>query len=180
MPISGYINSKYLAQQYMLEQVEHAGLPAVIVNPTFMIGPNDVEAQFRQVAALRRRQKHFVLSAGREKISCISRTCAAGSSARSGKGKNGGLLFAGRPEPQLPGVLQAGRPGAAPENIISKDSFLYIKNSRDGRFRTCPAHRPLSPAQIIPPHISYACTTIIRAANRNRSCSCNTRRWKRR
>ncbi len=40
---SGYINSKYLAQQYVLEQVEHAGLPAVIVNPTFMIGPNDVK-----------------------------------------------------------------------------------------------------------------------------------------
>ncbi|GEP97433.1 NAD-dependent epimerase/dehydratase family protein [Chitinophaga cymbidii] len=40
---SGYINTKYLAQQYVLEQVERRQLPAVIVNPTFMIGPNDVK-----------------------------------------------------------------------------------------------------------------------------------------
>lgn len=39
---SGYINSKYLAQQYVLEQVEKHGLPAVVVNPTFIIGPHDV------------------------------------------------------------------------------------------------------------------------------------------
>ena len=38
---SGYINSKYLAQQYVLEQVQKKQLPAVIVNPTFMIGPED-------------------------------------------------------------------------------------------------------------------------------------------
>lgn len=40
---SGYINSKYLAQQYVLEQAERKGLHAVVVNPTFMIGPNDVK-----------------------------------------------------------------------------------------------------------------------------------------
>ncbi|MBO9730189.1 MAG: NAD-dependent epimerase/dehydratase family protein [Chitinophaga sp.] len=40
---SGYINSKYLAQQYVLEQVAAKQLPAVVVNPTFMIGPNDVK-----------------------------------------------------------------------------------------------------------------------------------------
>lgn len=38
---SGYINTKYLAQQYVLEQVENKQLPAIIVNPAFMIGPND-------------------------------------------------------------------------------------------------------------------------------------------
>jgi dihydroflavonol-4-reductase len=38
---SGYITTKYLAQQYILEQVEQNKLPAVVVNPTFMIGPND-------------------------------------------------------------------------------------------------------------------------------------------
>jgi dihydroflavonol-4-reductase len=36
---SGYINSKFLAQQYVLEQVERKGLPALVVNPTFLIGP---------------------------------------------------------------------------------------------------------------------------------------------
>ncbi|MEC5143906.1 NAD-dependent epimerase/dehydratase family protein [Chitinophaga sp. 212800010-3] len=40
---SGYINSKYLAQQYVLEQVVARQLPAVVVNPTFMIGPQDVK-----------------------------------------------------------------------------------------------------------------------------------------
>lgn len=40
---SAYINTKYLAQQYVLEQVEYSRLPAVIVNPTFMIGPNDIK-----------------------------------------------------------------------------------------------------------------------------------------
>lgn len=38
---SGYINSKYLAQQYVLEQVEKRGLPAVVVNPAFLLGPFD-------------------------------------------------------------------------------------------------------------------------------------------
>lgn len=38
---SDYINSKYLAQQYVLEQVEKHGLDAVVVNPTFIIGPYD-------------------------------------------------------------------------------------------------------------------------------------------
>lgn len=40
---SGYINSKYLAQQYVLEQVAASQLPGIVVNPTFMIGPNDVK-----------------------------------------------------------------------------------------------------------------------------------------
>lgn len=40
---SGYINSKYIAQQYILEAVEKHGLDAVVVNPTFIIGPYDVK-----------------------------------------------------------------------------------------------------------------------------------------
>jgi dihydroflavonol-4-reductase len=39
---SGYINSKFLAQQYVLEQVERQGLPALVVNPTFLIGPQNI------------------------------------------------------------------------------------------------------------------------------------------
>ena len=38
---SGYINSKYLAQQHVLENVARHRLNAVIVNPTFIIGPFD-------------------------------------------------------------------------------------------------------------------------------------------
>lgn len=40
---SGYIMSKYLAQQYVLEQVATKKLPGVVVNPTFMIGPFDTK-----------------------------------------------------------------------------------------------------------------------------------------
>ncbi|MFX1705401.1 NAD-dependent epimerase/dehydratase family protein [Chitinophaga sp. CC14] len=40
---SGYINTKYLAQQYVLEQVASRQLPGIVVNPTFMIGPHDVK-----------------------------------------------------------------------------------------------------------------------------------------
>lgn len=40
---SGYVNSKYLAQQYVLEQVEQQGFQAVVVNPTFMLGPLDMK-----------------------------------------------------------------------------------------------------------------------------------------
>lgn len=36
-----YITSKYKAHQYVLEEVKENGFPAVIVNPTFMIGPYD-------------------------------------------------------------------------------------------------------------------------------------------
>lgn len=39
---SGYIMSKYLAQQYILREVEKGNLPAIVVNPGFMIGPYDI------------------------------------------------------------------------------------------------------------------------------------------
>jgi dihydroflavonol-4-reductase len=38
---SGIINSKYLAQQWVLSEIERKRLPIVIVNPTNMIGPYD-------------------------------------------------------------------------------------------------------------------------------------------
>jgi dihydroflavonol-4-reductase len=46
---SGYINSKYLAQQFVLEQVLQQKLPAVIVNPTFMIGAYDSKPSSGQI-----------------------------------------------------------------------------------------------------------------------------------
>jgi dihydroflavonol-4-reductase len=39
---SGYINSKYLAQHWVLSEVERKGFPVVIVNPTILIGPYDL------------------------------------------------------------------------------------------------------------------------------------------
>lgn len=38
---SGYAYSKYLAQEEVLREVKENGFPAIVVNPTFMIGPYD-------------------------------------------------------------------------------------------------------------------------------------------
>lgn len=46
---SGYINSKYVALQYIQEQVQLKGLPAIIVSPTFMIGRYDVKPSSGQM-----------------------------------------------------------------------------------------------------------------------------------
>lgn len=40
---SGYITSKHMAQRCVLESVEKSGLNAVVVNPTFIIGPYDIK-----------------------------------------------------------------------------------------------------------------------------------------
>lgn len=40
---SGYIDSKVMAQEHILKSVTTRGLNAVVVNPTFMIGPYDVK-----------------------------------------------------------------------------------------------------------------------------------------
>ena len=44
-----YFNSKYEAQQIVLREVEEHGLPAVIVNPTFLVGPYDSKPGFGAV-----------------------------------------------------------------------------------------------------------------------------------
>jgi len=36
-----YVDSKYKAQQFLLNEAHGSGFPAVIINPTFMIGPYD-------------------------------------------------------------------------------------------------------------------------------------------
>jgi dihydroflavonol-4-reductase len=40
---SGYMISKYIAQQWVLAEVERHHLPLVVVNPTFMLGPYDAK-----------------------------------------------------------------------------------------------------------------------------------------
>lgn len=40
---SGYAYSKYIAQKLVLEKVEKEKFPAIVVNPTFMIGANDAK-----------------------------------------------------------------------------------------------------------------------------------------
>lgn len=46
---SHYINTKYIAQQYVLEQVVQKKLPAVVINPTFMLGEYDSKPSSGQI-----------------------------------------------------------------------------------------------------------------------------------
>ncbi|WP_256004920.1 NAD-dependent epimerase/dehydratase family protein [Pedobacter deserti] len=46
---SGYVSTKYISQQYVLEQVERRQLPAVVINPTFMIGEYDTKPSSGQL-----------------------------------------------------------------------------------------------------------------------------------
>ncbi len=41
-----YFDTKHLAQSYVLQEAKRDGLPAVVVNPTFMIGPYDSKPCF--------------------------------------------------------------------------------------------------------------------------------------
>jgi dihydroflavonol-4-reductase len=40
---SGYVDSKLMAQKYVLKSVDSRGLNAVTINPTFMVGPYDIK-----------------------------------------------------------------------------------------------------------------------------------------
>jgi dihydroflavonol-4-reductase len=46
---SGYINSKYVAQQWVLAEIEKKSLPIVIVNPTILLGPYDVNSSSKGI-----------------------------------------------------------------------------------------------------------------------------------
>ena len=46
---SGYMFSKYIAQRMVLDEFKHSGFPALVVNPTFMIGKYDVKPSSGQI-----------------------------------------------------------------------------------------------------------------------------------
>jgi dihydroflavonol-4-reductase len=46
---SGYVNTKYQAEQFVLSKNGHGGLEAVVVNPTFMIGSHDYKPSSGQL-----------------------------------------------------------------------------------------------------------------------------------
>lgn len=106
---SAYIDTKYLAQQYILEQAAQNKLPAVIVNPTFMIGPGD-----------------FKPSSGRLLLYGINRSllfCPPG-------GKN--FVDIADVSAGILAALQKGRTGEcyllAGENLSYRDFFRLIRN----------------------------------------------------
>jgi dihydroflavonol-4-reductase len=61
---SGYITSKYLAQQMIIEEVMANRLPAIIVNPTFMIGPYDAKPSSGRIIQMGLNKKIQVFPSG--------------------------------------------------------------------------------------------------------------------
>lgn len=61
---SGYINSKYLAQQWVLSEVEKKGFPIVIVNPSLMIGPYDSRPSSGEMILRALRQQYQLCPGG--------------------------------------------------------------------------------------------------------------------
>lgn len=93
---SGYINSKYIAQQYILEQVERRGLPAVILNPTFMLGAYDSKPSSGQMLLYGWKKKILFYPPGGKNFVHVDDVCAAVSQALT-RGKVGSFyLVAGK------------------------------------------------------------------------------------
>jgi dihydroflavonol-4-reductase len=92
---SGYINSKYLAQQFVLEQVHQKKLPAVVVNPAFMIGANDTKPSSGQLILYALNKKILFYPPGGKNFVHIQDVCCGIINAID-KGKNGSCyLLAG-------------------------------------------------------------------------------------
>lgn len=74
---SGYIITKYLAQQYILEQVEKNNLPAVIINPAFILGPIDWQPSSGQVVLYGLRKKLLFYPPGGKSFVHVQDVCTA-------------------------------------------------------------------------------------------------------
>jgi dihydroflavonol-4-reductase len=61
---SGYITSKYLAQKLVLDEYKKTGIPAIVVNPTFMIGPYDSKPSSGKIIQMGLNRKIQVFPAG--------------------------------------------------------------------------------------------------------------------
>lgn len=61
---SGYMISKYIAQQLILDEVERNQLPAIIVNPTFMLGARDSKPSSGQIILMGLHKRLQVLPPG--------------------------------------------------------------------------------------------------------------------
>lgn len=61
---SGYITSKYIAQELILEAVRIRNLPAVVVNPTFMLGPYDAKPSSGTIIRMGMNKKIQVIPSG--------------------------------------------------------------------------------------------------------------------
>ncbi len=111
---SGYINSKQMAQQCVLEAVKNRGLNAVVVNPTFIVGPYDLKPSSGKLIL-------FGLKKGIQ-------WCPEG-------GKN--FVYAGDVAKGIYQALLSGKSGEcyllAGENLTYKEFFTLLNETTGGR-----------------------------------------------
>lgn len=61
---SGYMLSKYLAQKVVLDEFQRSGLPAIVVNPTFMLGKYDAKPSSGQIILMAHQKKLMIYPPG--------------------------------------------------------------------------------------------------------------------
>lgn len=105
-----YQDSKYQAQQYLLQQVQEKQLPAIIINPTFMLGPYDSKPSAGAMVLAIYHQKVPGFAPGGKNYIYVKDVATAISNALDGKGRIGECYIAGH------------------ENLNFKEAFTRIAN----------------------------------------------------
>lgn len=73
----GYAKSKFLAEQLIRERVKADGLDAVIVNPSFMIGPYDTKPTSNRIILMFYRKKINFMPSGGKSFICVKDAATA-------------------------------------------------------------------------------------------------------
>ena len=148
---SGYMISKFVAQQMVLDEVGRNQLPAIVVNPTFMLGPYDSKPSSGQIIVMGMGKKIQVSPPGGKNFIHVNDaavgTCNALTMGRTGECyllANENLSYkeffallnkvtGEKPKSlSLPGILlkTIGRGGALVEKITNKAAGLNLVNAR--------------------------------------------------
>lgn len=90
-----YQDSKYQAQQYLLEQVATNKLPAIIINPTFMLGPYDSKPSAGAMVLAIYQRKVPAFAPGGKNYIYVKDVSTAIANALDGKGRIGQCYIAG-------------------------------------------------------------------------------------
>lgn len=90
-----YQDSKYHAQQFVLDQVKSEGLPAIIINPTFMLGPYDSKPSAGAMILAIYHRKVPAFAPGGKNYVHVKDVATAIANALDGKGRVGECYIAG-------------------------------------------------------------------------------------
>lgn len=148
---SGYIMSKFIAQQHILKEIEKSQLPVVIVNPAFMLGPYDFKPSSGKIILMGANKKMLFCPPGGKNFVDVRDAAIAICNAIT-SGKNGECyllanknmsyreffkrlsLLSNRPQTsiRLPKslILAIGMFGTIYEKISGKAAMLNLTNAR--------------------------------------------------